>query len=425
MSTFSIRTSIPCLYRRLRAAMPAAALGAMTVCAAQSQPAAPEPANPAPDVLVLSNGDTLHGKFVSETAGKVTFHSDPLGDISVPWDKIKELHATERFGVLNSTVKARGKQAAGQIPVGTLDVTNQAVTVHPANAAATAPIPVTDAQYIVDEPTLNKQVYHQPGFFSGWNGPATAGATLVTATENQYTFSGATNLVRIVPAIGWLNPHDRTSIDFSGSFGKITQPGYTIPASGTTPATTVAGVTSKTAIFHAGAERDEYLSARFFALGDAAFDHNYSQNLALQQIYGGGLGWTAIKTPKQELDVKATIQYEVQQFIGTPATAANPTPPPPSPSLNLVGSTFSANYARHMRLVTYTQSLAFIPSYNDSRAYSATETDTFAFPAYKNLSFTLGTLDSYLNDTPVSEPPTKPNSFQFTMGLTYAIKSKY
>ncbi len=423
MTTFPIRTLISTLYRGLRTAMQAAALGAMAVCAAQSKP--PAPANPAPDVLVLGNGDTLHGKFVSETAGKVTFHSDPLGDISVPWDKIKELHATETFGVLNSTVKLRGKQSAGQIPVGTLDVANKAVTVHPANAAAGAPIPVADAQYIMDEASLNKQVYHQPGFFSGWSGPATAGATLVTATENQYTFSGAANLVRVVPAVNWLNPRDRTSIGFSGSSGKITEPGYTIPASGTTPATTVAAVTEKTAIYHAGAERDEYFSPRFFALGQAAFDHNYSQNLALQQIYGGGIGFVAIKTPKQELDVKATVQYEVQQFLGTPATAANPTPPPPSPSVNLVGSTFSANYTRHMKLFTYTQSLAFIPSYNDSRAYSATETDTFAFPAYRNLSFTLGTLDSYLNDTPVSEPPTKPNSFQFTMGLTYAIKSKY
>ena len=51
--------------------------------------------------------------------------------------------------------------------------------------------------------------------------------------------------------------------------------------------------------------------------------------------------------------------------------------------------------------------------------------NTLAFPAYKNLSFSLGTLDSYLNDTPSSEPPTKHNSFQFTMGITYAIKSKY
>lgn len=412
-------------YRRLRATAPIAALGVALVCAAQGKPASPAAGNSAPDVLVLSNGDTLHGNFVSEIAGKVTFHSDSLGDITIPWDKIKELHTAKEFGVLNSAVKVRGKKSTAKIPVGTLEVTNQAVTVHPASAEAIAPIPVKDAQYIMDEATLNKQVHHEPSLLAGWNGPATAGATLVTATQNQYTFSGAVGLVRVVPTVSWLNPRDRTSVGFSGSFGKITQPGYEIPASGTTPASTVAAVTTKTAIYHADAERDEYFSPRFFALGQTAFDHNFSQNLALQQIYGGGMGWTAIKTPKQELDVKATIQYENQQFLGTPATAANPTPPPPSPSTNLVGSTVSANYALHMKLVTYTQGLAFIPSYNQPHAYSANETNTFAFPAYKNLSFSVGTLDSYLNDAPIAEPPTKPNSFQFTMGVTYAIKSKY
>jgi hypothetical protein len=34
-------------------------------------------------------------------------------------------------------------------------------------------------------------------------------------------------------------------------------------------------------------------------------------------------------------------------------------------------------------------------------------------------------MDSYLNDPPAAVPPTKRNSFQFTTGLTYAIKSKY
>jgi len=34
-------------------------------------------------------------------------------------------------------------------------------------------------------------------------------------------------------------------------------------------------------------------------------------------------------------------------------------------------------------------------------------------------------LDSYLNFPPAAIPPTKRNSFQFTMGLTYAIKSRY
>ena len=65
---------------------------------------------PAPDVLVLSNGDTLHGKFVSETAGKVTFHSDPLGDVVVSWDKVKELHVAEKFGVLSSDREAARPQ---------------------------------------------------------------------------------------------------------------------------------------------------------------------------------------------------------------------------------------------------------------------------------------------------------------------------
>jgi len=417
MDTFPGRTFRSVLHRGFCLAIVIGLLCTIPICAAQDkadQDKKPAP-NPAPDVLVLSNGDTLHGKFVSETAGKVTFHSDPLGDISVSWDKIKEMHVNEKLAVLDKTVKLRGKKSQQQVPVGTLEVADQAVTVHPENAAPAAPIQVKDAQFIIDEATLNNEIYHQPDFFAGWSGPATFGATLVTATQNQYAVSGAIGLVRVVPTVSWLDPHDRTSMDFSGSFGKITQPGYVVPASGSTPATYVAATSTKTAIYHADAERDEYFAPRFFGLGQTAFDHNFGQDLDLQQIYGGGIGWTAIKTPKQEMDLKATMQYEKQEFI-TGAAGTNQ---------NLVGSTFSAAYGLHMKLLTLTQSLSFIPAYNNSSAYSANETDTFAFPAYKNLSFSLGTMDSYLNDPPVSLPPTKKNSFQFTMGLTYAIKSKY
>ena len=385
---------------------------AISVCRAQNKPPAP---NPAPDVLVLSNGDTLHGKLVNEIDGKVTFHNDSLGDVAIAWDKIKELRTAEPFAVLDKTVKLRGKKDEGKIPVGTLEVTNQDVTVQPANGApAPAPIPVKNAAYVIDQPTLTKQVFHEPNFFAGWNGAATAGATLVTATQNQYTVSGGIGLVRVVPTVGWLNPRDRTSADFSGSFGKITQPGYVMPATATTPATYVQAVSTKSSITHVDAERDQYVSSWFFALVQTAFDHNYSQDLNLQQIYGGGFGITAIKSPKQELDAKGTVQYEKQSFITD--SAANQ---------NLIGSTFSLGYVLHLKLVTYTQGVAFIPAWNTPRAYSADETDTFAFPAYKNFSFSVGTLDSYLNDPPVSLPPTKRNSFQFTMGLTYAIKSKY
>ena len=366
------------------------------------------------DVLVLSNGDTLHGKFVNEIGGKVTFHSDPLGDVTLEWSKIKELHTAGSFAVIDKNVKIRGKKSSKSIPTGTIEVTNQSLTLHTEGAAAPAPVPVADTAFIMDKATLDKQLYHSPGFLSGWNGAATAGAAIVTATQNQYTFSGGVGMVRVVPTASWLSPRDRTSFDFTGSYGKITQPSYTIPATGTTPPIFVPAVVTKSALYHADAERDEYFSPRFFALGQAAFDHNFAQDLDLQQIYGGGIGWTALKTPKQEADLKATIQYEKQQFI-TGATTNG----------NLIGSTIALSYVLHRKLVTYTQGLAFIPAFNDPHAYSANETNALAFPAYKNLSFSLGTLDSYLNDTPSSEPPTKHNSFQFTMGITYAIKSKY
>jgi len=209
--------------------------------------------------------------------------------------------------------------------------------------------------------------------------------------------------------VSWLKPRDRTSIDFTGSFGKIIQPAYT------SGATTVPAVVSKSAIYHAGAERDEYFSPRFYALGQVAFDHNFGQDLDLQQIYGGGLGWTVLKTPKQEANLKATVQYEKQQFITGGSTG----------NQNLIGSTFAASYVLHLKLFTYVQGVSFVPAYNNIRAYSTMENNTFAFPAYKRLSFSLGTMDSYLNDPPESLPPTKRNSFQFIMGLTYAIKSAY
>jgi hypothetical protein len=392
---------------RLAACLLSASLCGSVLCGAQG-PAA----SAAPDTLVLSNGDTLHGKLVNATGGKVTFHSEDAGDITLPWSKIKELHTGGNFAVLSSNSGLRTRKQQGAVPAGTLEMENQSIIVHPSGGGpALAPVPVGKAQYVISASELEKEATRRPSLLAGWGGAATAGAAVVTATQNQYTFSGGLSLARVVPPVTWLAQRNKTSIDFIGSFGKITQPSYLNPTTGTT----VAAVVTKTAIYHADAERDENLTPRFFALAATSFDHNFSQNLDLQQIYGGGAGWTVLKTPVEEANLKATMQYEKQLFISGG----------PSANQNLIGSTFSADYAAHMKRLTYAQTLAYIPAYNNPHAYSAAETDTLAFPAYKNLSFSVGTEDSYLNDPPSTLPPTKRNSFQFTMGLTFAIKPKY
>ena len=231
------------------------------------------------------------------------------------------------------------------------------------------------------------------------------------ATQNQYSFNASVGLQRVVPTVSWLDPRNRTTVDYAQSYGKITEPAYTDANGNFVPSNY-----TKSSLFHADAERDQYVSPRFYFLGQVAFDHNYSQSLDLQQIYGGGLGFTVIKSPKQELDVKATAQYERQAFFNT-ATDNNQ---------NLIASTFGGYYTLHLpKSIVFNQQLLYIPAWNNTHAYSFAETDALTFPAYKNFGFTLGTLDTYLNDVPITYPPTKRNSFQFTAGVTYTIKSSY
>ncbi len=364
--------------------------------------------SPAPDTVVLSNGDTLHGKFVNEINGTVTFHSDVLGDLQLSWDKIKELHTSQPFAVINKNIQIRVGKELAKVPVGTVEVSDSKLTIHPENSQQLVSLPVKDVPFILSQDLLNNKIRHKRSFIQGWAGSASAGATLVTATQNQYTVTGGIALVRVSPPIDWLQRRSRTSLGFTGSYGKITQPSYTDAGGAFVPE-----VVTKSAIYHAEAERDQFFTDRLFVLGQTAFDHNYAQDLDLQQIFGGGFGWTFLKTPKQEGDLKATMQYEKQSFISDS-----------SQNQNLIGSTFSANYIAHLKLFTFTQNLAFIPSYNNPHAYSATESNTFAFPAYKSLNFTVGTMDSYLNNPPISYPPTVRNSFQFQMGISYTIKPK-
>ena len=378
---------------------------------AHGEPPPAKPA-PAPDVIIFTNGDRLTGKLLRVIGQTVTFHSDLVGDVNVTWDKIRELTSSSPFAVLEKNVIPKRKLDEAGIPIGALKFSGKDIQLESATStAAIPPLPVADVAYVIDQPSFDKQLRKEPGFLEAWNGSVTAGVTLVQATQNQYTFSGAAGLVRAVPSVGWLPPRNRTAVDFAGSYGKITQPGYTPPGMAPVPASY-----TKTNIEHFDAERDEYFSPRFYYLADLALDHNYAQDLDLQQIYGAGIGLTVIKQPKRQLDTKITAQYEKQQF-GDASAGSNQ---------NLIGATLSANYtATILKRLMFNQQLSYIPAFNNPRAYSANEVDTLAFPAWKNLSFTVGTLDSYLNDTPLTVPPTKRNSFQFTMGLTYNIKSKY
>src|SRR5579885_1639394 len=141
MQSFSFRKS----WRMVYVAMAAAFLlfGGSFALHAQSQQ---------PDVVVFTNGDQLSGKFVRAVGDTVVFHSDILGDVNIGWDKIKELRTAQKVAVLEKGVRIRDRHLPPNFPVGTASVENQEITVQSATAAI-APIPVKNAQVVVDETT--------------------------------------------------------------------------------------------------------------------------------------------------------------------------------------------------------------------------------------------------------------------------------
>src|SRR5580698_394244 len=138
------------------------------VYAAELDPAAAgkKKDNTPTDLIVFTNGDQLSGKFLREVGGTVVFHSDIVGDVNVKWDKVKELRSATKVVVLEHDVGVRTIDRPSDIAMGTITVADAKIEVHPENATAMIePIPVKNAQYIVDQATFDKQLRGAPGFF--------------------------------------------------------------------------------------------------------------------------------------------------------------------------------------------------------------------------------------------------------------------
>jgi Protein of unknown function, DUF481 len=355
---------------------------------AYSQPAA---AKPEPDVLIFTDGEKLIGQLQSAQGGSVTFKSQMAGEITVAWSKIQELHTAQAFAVIPKNVKLGKHGEAAQVLQGKLSVADQKIEVQ--TAGATRTLPASDAGFVVAQGEYEKAVGHKQGFLEDWGGSVTAGISLVQATQKARSFTGGVALVRAEPTQSWLNPSNRTLVDFSAAYGKVSQPG-------------VSDV--KTSIYHADAERDQYFSPRLFGFAQLAYDHNFSQGLDLQQMYGGGLGWTVFKTGTQELDLKASVSYIRQGFQVS------------SLDHNLIGSTIAQIYTRKLRHgILFNEQISATPAWNETSAYSATGTAGLSIPVFKRFSLAMTALDTFLNDAP---PGFKKNSFQFTTGLQYALR---
>lgn len=348
---------------------------------------------PPADTLLLISGERLLGHFVRSAGADVVFKSDALGELTIPWSKVKDLKASAQYVVIGKNVKLTRRTNTESLPKGALAEVDQTLAVQPAQGAAEK-IPVGDTAYIVDEATFRNVLFHDPRLYQSWNGTVTAGASFVQATQDARSLTGGIALVRTVPLENWIDPRNRTILDFTASEGVVTQPG--------TPKI-------RTAIYHADAERDEYFrGSDLYAFLQTSFDHNYSQGLDLLSNVGGGIGYTVIKKANETLDFKGSIAYINQSFQA------------PAESQSLAGSNFIETFThKTAHNILFAQQITATPSWSESHAYSWSASASISIPVFKRFSFTTRGVDGFINNPP---PGFKKNSFQLITGLTYTLR---
>ena len=240
-----------------------------------------------------------------------------------------------------------------------------------------------------------------PGIWYGWNGSITGGATVLQSTSYGQTLTAGISLIRAIPTVSYLPRRTRTTFNLLQSYGKLTQP--TVPKP---PHPRLTPLPKRTSSILTSSTTNTSLHASFVLAG-LSFDHNYSQGLNCAQLYGGGIGWTAILTPTQELDLKTDVHYQRQNFVA------------PTPNQDLIGSSFGAAYSRIFPpKLLFTSSGTYIQSWNNFNAYSAIGAVGLAVPVYHRFSLSLNLLNTYLNNPAIGF---KRNSFQFVTGVTYTL----
>ena len=348
------------------------------------------PELPSTDLLILQNGDSLRGSFVKAGKTTISFKSQDIGVLTVGWTKVKYLHVSEHFAVLLKGVRIRQGHVPERIPEGSFDFSNGKISVR--SSSGVIQIPLENVVGLVDEKTFDLMILKSPHLWQNWSGSIGAGASLVESTQSLETFNAAISFLRTVPAVSWLEPDNRTVLGFTSTYGNISQPG--VPS-------------VQTSIYHGDAEQDEYFSRDFYALAQAIYDHNSTTGLNLQQLYGAGFGYTAIRNSIQELNLSLAASYTDQQFQ---AQTANQ---------NLIGMTFSVIYSYKFPYnILFNENSYVTPQFNNSRAWLAYLSGGLTIPVIDSFSLSLQAIDNYWNSP---APGFVDNSFQMNLNLTWTL----
>lgn len=329
------------------------------------------------DQIVMKNGDRLTGKIGKSDDKSLVIKTEFAGEVTVDWSAIQDVKSDQPLHV---SLKD-GKSVVG--PVTTADGKIQVST----KTAGNVEVPKDSIVVMRSDPEqVAWEKLQHPGLLEGWQGGLNIGFGLTAGNSETKNLALAFNGIRT-------GLHDKLTLYAGSVYSKNDQ----------APAATQ--VTANTN--HGGIRYDRDITPRLFGFGNADFATDALQDLNLRQVYGGGLGFHAIKNDNTTLDLLGGIAY----------TRENYTQVAPLPRLihSFVAGQFGDEFMHKVAKSTViTQRAYFFPDLQNSGEYRA----TLDFATVTKISKWLGWQNSF-GDVYVTNPPTgkKKNDVVFTTGL--------
>jgi putative salt-induced outer membrane protein YdiY len=342
------------------------------------------------DQITLKNGDRLSGTIVKSDGKTLVLHTEFAGDVTLQFAAITQITSEKELHVTT----ADKKTLVG--PVTTSDGKVEVAT----KTSGNVEVPTSNVVLIrndEEQAAYDKSLH--PGLLHGWNGGVNVGFSLARGNSETSNLALAVNAVH--PTL-----NDKTTIYLSSidTNNELATP------------TTVANLIT------AGIRYDHNLQPRLFAYVAADFMSNALQDLDLRGVYGGGLGFHAIKSDNTVLDFLAGLNYTHETYSNGPLIV--PVTAPPTYTSYGVTNKFAAltlgEELMHKagKTTVLTEKLYFFPDLSDAGEYRA----TFDFGTVTKISKWLGWQNQF-SDIYVSNPPvgTKKNDLILTTGLNFSF----
>lgn len=341
------------------------------------------------DQITLKNGDHLSGKIVKSDGKKLVLHTDFAGDVTIDFAAITQISTDQELHIGTSdkkTVVGSVHERDGKLEV----------------ATKRGPVEVPAGDVVLIRNDAEQAAYDKslhPGLLHGWNGGIDLGLSVARGNSETENLALAINAVH--PTL-----NDKTTIYLS-SINTNNQLA--------TPSTVASLITS-------GIRYDHNLNPHLFAFVGADFMSNALQDLDLRGVYGGGLGYHAIKSDTTTFDLLAGLNYTHETYSNgpevTPVTA-----PPTFTSYGVTNRFMALTLGEELmhkvgKGTVITERGYFFPDLTNSGQYRG----TFELGTVTKLNKWLGWQNQF-TDIYVSNPPgtAKKNDLILTTGLNISF----